>query len=78
MIQFLLGGACGNGGELRRAVVLAGLVVLSLVALAPAVASASSGTATGIEHLSFAAGPYQVTPGANLILLDYKHVPKPD
>jgi hypothetical protein len=32
----------------------------------------------GVEHLDFAAGPYEVTPGANLILLDYKHVPKPN
>jgi hypothetical protein len=31
----------------------------------------------GMEHLHFAAGPYRVTPGANLILLDYNHVPKP-
>jgi hypothetical protein len=31
----------------------------------------------GMEHLRFAAGPYRVTPGANLILLDYNHVPKP-
>ena len=32
----------------------------------------------GMEHLHFNAGPYRVTPGANLILLDYNHVPKPD
>jgi hypothetical protein len=31
----------------------------------------------GMEQLHFAAGPYRVTPGANLILLDYNHVPKP-
>jgi hypothetical protein len=31
----------------------------------------------GMEHLHFAAGPYRVTPGANLILLDAAHVPKP-
>jgi hypothetical protein len=31
----------------------------------------------GMEHLHFAAGPYRVTPGANLILLDANHVPKP-
>lgn len=31
----------------------------------------------GMQHLQFAAGPYRVTPGANLILLDYNHVPKP-
>lgn len=32
----------------------------------------------GMEHLHFNAGPYRVTPGANLILLAYNHVPKPD
>ena len=31
----------------------------------------------GMEHLHFAAGPYRITPGANLILLDTNHVPKP-
>ena len=30
-----------------------------------------------MEHLHFAAGPYRITPGANLILLDTNHVPKP-
>jgi hypothetical protein len=30
-----------------------------------------------MEHLHFNAGPYSVHPGANLILVDYKHVPKP-
>jgi hypothetical protein len=32
----------------------------------------------GMEHLHFAAGPYRITPGANLILLDSNHVPKPN
>jgi hypothetical protein len=32
----------------------------------------------GMEHLHFAAGPYRITPGANLILLDTNHVPKPN
>ena len=31
----------------------------------------------GVEHLHYAAGPYVITPGANLILLDSNHVPKP-
>jgi hypothetical protein len=31
----------------------------------------------GCEHLHFAAGPFTVTPGANLILLDTNKVPKP-
>lgn len=32
----------------------------------------------GMEHLRFHAGPYQIRPGANLILLDSNHVPKPN
>jgi hypothetical protein len=32
----------------------------------------------GVLHLHYAAGPYTVTPGANLILLDTKRLPKPD
>jgi len=44
-----------------------------VLACVPALAHA----ATGVEHLRFHAGPYAITPGANLILLDYKHVPKP-
>jgi hypothetical protein len=32
----------------------------------------------GVEHLHYAAGPYHITPGANLILFDYRHVPKPN
>ncbi|HEY5188954.1 MAG TPA: hypothetical protein VII87_07970, partial [Solirubrobacteraceae bacterium] len=32
----------------------------------------------GMEHLHFNAGPYQIRPGANLILLDTNHVPKPN
>jgi plastocyanin len=31
----------------------------------------------GVEHLHFAAGPYLVRPGANLILTDTREVPKP-
>jgi hypothetical protein len=30
-----------------------------------------------VQHLHFAAGPYYVRPGANSILLDFNHVPKP-
>jgi hypothetical protein len=44
-----------------------------VLVLTPAFASA----ATGVEHLHFRAGPYTVTPGANLILLQYNQVPKP-
>ena len=61
------------GGELRRTYFQA--VVLALVVLA--CIPASAGAASGVEHLHFRAGPYRITPGANLILLDYKHVPKP-
>jgi hypothetical protein len=34
--------------------------------------------ASGVEHLKFAAGPYHIRPGANLILVDSNKVPKPD
>jgi hypothetical protein len=52
-----------------------GLLAAALAGAAPVAAAAPGGS--GIEHLHFAAGPYLVTPGANLILVDYKHVPKP-
>jgi hypothetical protein len=38
--------------------------MFALVSAAPAFA------ASGVEHLKFAAGPYLVRPGANLILTD--------
>jgi hypothetical protein len=47
-------------------------VAVLLAGAAPAVA------ANGVEHLHFAAGPYQVKPGANLILTDTRDVPKPN
>ena len=56
-----------------RAVVRGLVVAAAALILAPALASAS----TGIEHLHFQAGPYLVTPGANLILLQANQVPKP-
>jgi hypothetical protein len=55
-------------------------VMLALAALAftPALASAaSSADSSGIEHLDYAAGPYKVIPGANLILDQLNNVPKP-
>jgi hypothetical protein len=55
-------------GLLLGAAVLAGLA-------APALAADPY---PGMEHLHFAAGPYRITPGANLILLDTNHVPKPN
>jgi plastocyanin len=59
---------------LRRAIVGAATAVLAALAFAPVAAGATS----GVEHLHFAAGPYHVIPGANLILDQYNHVPKPD
>jgi len=40
-------------------------------------ASALAAGSTGIENLHFAAGPYKVIPGANLILTQLNKVPKP-
>jgi hypothetical protein len=48
-------------------------VLTALVLCAPSSAFASS----GVEHLHYAAGPYRITPGANLILLQANQVPKP-
>jgi hypothetical protein len=65
------------------AVVAAACVVLPGTAAAADTSTAtssdgySSAVAGQIEHLSFAAGPYLVTPGANLILAQYNKVPKP-
>ena len=53
-------------------------MVLVVLAVSPWLASASAAGSSSIEHLKFAAGPYRVTPGANLILLDSNHVPKPN
>jgi hypothetical protein len=53
--------------------VLAALVAAMVVALTPAIADG----ATGVEHLHFHAGPFTITPGANLILFDRHSVPKP-
>jgi hypothetical protein len=51
----------------------AAATVLTLACLcAPAFAD------QGIEHFHFHAGPYRITPGANLILLDTNQVPKPN
>jgi hypothetical protein len=54
----------------KRAVVAVAVLIACAV---PQVASATS----GVEHLHFRAGPYKITPGANLILLDTNKVPKP-
>ncbi len=58
---------------MRRALMAGLVVVASLCAVAPASAATS-----GVQHLHFKAGPYTITPGANLILLDLPNkVPKP-
>ena len=56
---------------MKRAVLAAAVLVACAI---PQIASAAS----GVEHLHFRAGPYKITPGANLILLDSNHVPKPN
>jgi plastocyanin len=50
------------------------LVAVAALVLLPAAGQAAPG---GVEHLSFHAGPYRITPGANLILLQANKVPKP-
>jgi hypothetical protein len=51
------------------------LLTVACAAVAfPALANAATG---GVEHLHFHAGPYTITPGANLILLDSNKIPKP-
>jgi hypothetical protein len=57
--------------RVKRAVV--GAIVLIAAAI-PSFASAAS----SVQHLKFQAGPYTITPGANLILLDHNQVPKPN
>jgi hypothetical protein len=60
------GGASAAGGELKRTVV--GLMLSA--AFFAAVLTGSASAAGGVEHLHFEAGPYTITPGANLILVD--------
>jgi len=55
----------------------------AMLVVLPAVAAASmsrlvSTSSTGVEHLAYAAGPYTITPGANLILAQTNEVAKPD
>lgn len=55
-------------------------VVVGVLMVAAATLSAlpaSAAAANGVEHLHFAAGPYKVIPGANLILDQFNDVPKP-
>jgi hypothetical protein len=48
--------------------------VLAVLFCCPASALASS---SGVEHLKYAAGPYDIHSGANLILTDLRTIPKP-
>lgn len=59
---------------MKGAVTKGCVAALAAMALLPAVSHA----ATGIEQLHFHAGPYRITPGANLILLQTNQVPKPN
>ncbi len=69
---------------MKRLIGRAVLVVAALLVWMPASAAAAGSAAGpaagagGVEHLDYAAGPYRVIPGANLILTQYNHVPKPD
>ncbi len=57
--------------------IVSGLIVGLAVGLLALPASAAADP-SGVEHLSFAAGPYHVIPGANLILDQINSVPKPN
>jgi hypothetical protein len=57
---------------MKRVLVAVVVGLVSLVAVTPA----SAGT-SGVQHLHFKAGPYVIVPGANLILTQIGHVPKP-
>ena len=56
---------------MKRAVLAAAVLIACAI---PQVASATA----GVQHLHFSAGPYSITPGANLILVDRKPLPKPN
>jgi len=58
----------------KRALTAALVSAATALTLLPATAAA----ANGVEHLHYAAGPYTVTPGANLILSQIGGVPKPN
>src|SRR5205085_11169850 len=66
--------AHGPGGEVKKGICFAATLVMALAcSSAPAFASSN-----GVEHLHFQSPSYLITPGANLILLDYNQVPKPN
>jgi hypothetical protein len=58
---------------MTRAVSRAVVAIVAALACCAAPALATS----GVQHLKFKAGPYLITPGANLILLEANKVPKP-
>ena len=58
---------------MKRAVIGAAVLCVAILAAVPSIASAA-----GVEHLHFSAGPFKITPGANLILLDTNKVPRPN
>jgi hypothetical protein len=62
----------------KRAI-LGALVAVAgaLLMTATAAASKTPSEPAGVEHLHFHAGPYRITPGANLILVDTNKIPKP-
>ena len=57
---------------------LVGAFVGAVAAMVWFASPAAASSLCCVEHLHFAAGPYIVTPGANLILLQYQQVPKPN
>jgi len=71
-------GSEGAEGALRKVGIWILLAAATTLALLAGTAAASPTTdASGVEHLNYAAGPYKVTPGANLILTQLNSVPKP-
>src|SRR5947209_6106149 len=61
---------------MKRAVL--GILAAATAALAVLAGPASAASSKCcVQHLRFAAGPYLVRPGANAILLDFSHVPRP-
>jgi len=64
----------------RRVIVGAAIAIVSALGACSGAAAKDTSIyahAPGVEHLHFAAGPYAMTPGANLILLDTHKIPKP-
>lgn len=50
---------------------------LAAVAGVLLITTSASAATSGVEHLHYHAGPYRITPGANLILVDPQKIPKP-